>query len=178
MTAVATQLSASNTVAKSKKIKNTSATVSNIVTDSLVTETLSTNAAQLHVHSPHHLPNSLDMIPSTSSVSSFEPNLSFLARSVIELLIYQAFKSGFVATLHEYTNYGECSVEDRTRLGYALHQDRCIRTLRFIRPHLVSSITRYFTAQQWINEALATRQLVFSLVYDFLSFPLCHPWCY
>ena len=28
-------------------------------------------------------------------------DLSFLARSVIELLIYQAFKSGFVATLHE-----------------------------------------------------------------------------
>ncbi|KAG1149092.1 hypothetical protein G6F37_003370 [Rhizopus arrhizus] len=46
MIAVATQLSASNAVARSKKIKNTSATVSNNVTDSLVTETLSTKISQ------------------------------------------------------------------------------------------------------------------------------------
>ncbi|KAG0732460.1 hypothetical protein G6F62_013934 [Rhizopus arrhizus] len=38
----------------------------------------------------------------------------------------------------------------------AFHQDRCIRTLRFIRPHLTSSVARYFIAQQWINETLVT----------------------
>lgn len=228
MTAVVTQLTASNTAAKSKNVRNTSTTVSNITTDPLASETRGTEASQ---YAPQHNNNVTETekwttivkrapkyrvvtsthkriatarafsipstelagydtvyIPRSRRLSRVEIrgrfhrlgidtnriiDISLPARSVIGLLIHQAFKSELVATLTACNieiisvfspsspehiadpKYNTCSIEERTRLGHALHQDRCIRTLRFIRPHLVSSVARYFTAQQWINETLA-----------------------
>ena len=101
-------------------------------------------------------------------------DISFPARTVIGLLVHQAFKSELIKTLQDCKieiissfppvalehivdpKFSQCNTAKRTKLGQAMHQDRCIRTLRFIRLHLVVSIARYFTDQNWISSALAT----------------------
>ncbi|KAG1136206.1 hypothetical protein G6F37_012052 [Rhizopus arrhizus] len=101
-------------------------------------------------------------------------DISFPARTAIGLLAHQAFKPELIKTLQDCRieiissfspvapehiadpKFNQCTTAERTRLGQAMHQDRCIRTLRFIRPHLVVSIARYFTDQNWISSALAT----------------------
>ncbi|EIE83647.1 hypothetical protein RO3G_08352 [Rhizopus delemar RA 99-880] len=203
MTAVVTQLTASNTAAKSKNKKTTSTTANSHSNGSQVTQTRGTEASQ---YAPKINTNATDpttwvtvstelngydtiYIPRSRRLSRTEIrrrfhrlgidlnriiDISLPARSVIGLLVHQAFKSELVANLQEChipiipdfspsapehiadPKYNNCSVGERTRLGQALHQDRCIRTLRFIRPHLTSSVARYFIAQQWINETLAT----------------------
>lgn len=229
MTAVVTQLTASNTAAKSKNKKITSTTANSHSNGSQVTQTRGTEASQYApkintnatdpttwVTVVKKTPNKRELshaqkriataraftaqstelngydtiyIPRSRRLSRTEIrrrfhrlgidinriiDISLPARSVIGLLVHQAFKSELVAHLQEChipiipdfspsapehiadPKYNNCSVEERTRLGQALHQDRCIRTLRFIRPHLTSSDARYFIAQQWINETLAT----------------------
>ncbi|KAG1539561.1 hypothetical protein G6F49_012342 [Rhizopus delemar] len=203
MTAFVTQLTASNTAAKSKNKKTTSTTANSHSNGSQVTQTRGTEASQ---YAPKINTNATDpttwvtvstelngydtiYIPRSRRLSRTEIrrrfhrlgidlnriiDISLPARSVIGLLVHQAFKSELVANLQEChipiipdfspsapehiadPKYNNCSVGERTRLGQALHQDRCIRTLRFIRPHLTSSVARYFIAQQWINETLAT----------------------
>ncbi|KAG1026495.1 hypothetical protein G6F25_012673 [Rhizopus arrhizus] len=229
MTAVVTQLSASNAAAKAKNNQTTSATVNNIAAKSIVTETRGIEASQyapktttsvtdptswaIDVKKPYNnrgpteaqkriataraftIPsteiNGYDTvyIPRSRRLSRTEIqrrfhllgidinriiDISLPARTVIGLLVHQTFKSELVATLQDChiqiipdfspsapehiadPKYSTYSVEERYRLGKAFHQDRCIRTLRFIRPHLTPSVARYFIAQQWINETLAT----------------------
>ncbi|EPB85666.1 hypothetical protein HMPREF1544_07573 [Mucor circinelloides 1006PhL] len=43
--------------------------------------------------------------------------------------------------------YRDLPEEDRTRLALALQQDRCIRTLHFIRPNLVTGLAKYFIVE-------------------------------
>ncbi|KAG1111107.1 hypothetical protein G6F42_015128 [Rhizopus arrhizus] len=51
--------------------------------------------------------------------------------------------------------YRDLPEEDRTRLALALQQDRCIRTLHFIRPDLVTGLAKYFINQGWLSEPVA-----------------------
>lgn len=51
--------------------------------------------------------------------------------------------------------YRDLPEVDRTRLALALQQDRCIRTLHFIRPDLVTGLAKYFINQGWLSEPVA-----------------------
>ncbi|KAL9536904.1 hypothetical protein MBANPS3_012266 [Mucor bainieri] len=45
--------------------------------------------------------------------------------------------------------------KERVRIAAALHQDRCIRTVRYIKTHNVPSVVKFFTAQKRISLAIA-----------------------
>jgi hypothetical protein len=101
-------------------------------------------------------------------------DISFPARSVISILIHAAYHTEFLAALTgakvrplENFNpldpkhiadpqFADMAPNDRTRLAAAIHQDRCFRILYFLRPYLVPSVSKYFVAQQWISEPMAT----------------------
>ncbi|KAK4518395.1 uncharacterized protein ATC70_008612 [Mucor velutinosus] len=55
------------------------------------------------------------------------------------------------------SKYQDLPQEDRTRLALIVHQDRCLRTLSFIRPNLLPGIymAKYFICQGWIPTHLA-----------------------
>jgi hypothetical protein len=112
-------------------------------------------------------------------------DISFPARSVISVLIHTEYQTEFLAALagakvRPLENFNPLAQEhiadpqfatmdlhDRTRLAAAIHQDRCFRTLYFLRPYLVPSISKYFVAQQWIPESMAT-----SIIQDRIPRPI------
>lgn len=101
-------------------------------------------------------------------------SISFPARSVIGVLVHQEFKQELIDTIigskgqitkdfnplaHEHIvdpQYNNLAVANRTRLAKAFHQDRCIRTLYFVRPYLVPSVAKYFIQQNWITDVMAS----------------------
>ncbi|KAG0973712.1 hypothetical protein G6F29_012676 [Rhizopus arrhizus] len=194
MTAVVTQLSASNAAAKAKNNQTTSATVNNIAAKSIVTETRGIEASQyapktttsvtdptswaIDVKKPYNnrgpteaqkriataraftIPstetNGYDTIyiPRSRRLSRTEIrrrfhrlgidinriiDISLPARSVIGLLVHQAFKSELVATLQD------CHIQIIPDFSPSAPE------------HIADpNVARYFIAQQWINETLTT----------------------
>jgi hypothetical protein len=81
-------------------------------------------------------------------------DISFPARSVISVLIHTEYQTKFLAALagakvRPLENFNPLAKEhiadpqfatialhDRTRLAAAIHQDRCFRTMYFLRPYL------------------------------------------
>ncbi|CAO0801822.1 unnamed protein product [Mucor circinelloides] len=100
-------------------------------------------------------------------------DIIFPARHIIGILIHEAYLSEFRSKLLEidtslipYFNpldpdhiadpkYHDLPKEERTRLARSLHQDRCLRTLSFVRPNLLPGIARYFVRQGWVPDHLA-----------------------
>ncbi|GAN06992.1 hypothetical protein MAM1_0144d06482 [Mucor ambiguus] len=101
-------------------------------------------------------------------------DITFPARNTIGVLLHEAYLSDFQSKLldidsHLIQNfdpldhnhiadpkYQDLSEERRTHLAKALHQDRCIRSLYFIRPHLVPGVASYFIRQGWVPTHIAT----------------------
>ncbi|KAK4509115.1 translational activator for mitochondrial COX1 [Mucor velutinosus] len=101
-------------------------------------------------------------------------DLNFPARNTIGVLLHEAYLDEFKAKLLEIDTqpiqnfdpldhhhvadpkYHDLSEERRLQLAHALHQDRCIRTLYFIRPHLVPGVAKYFVRQGWVPHTMAT----------------------
>ncbi|KAL9536634.1 hypothetical protein MBANPS3_012498 [Mucor bainieri] len=52
-------------------------------------------------------------------------------------------------------HYKEMAAPQRSRIAAALHIDRCIRTIRFLKPHNVPGVLKYFESQNWIPTATA-----------------------
>ncbi|EPB88865.1 hypothetical protein HMPREF1544_04374 [Mucor circinelloides 1006PhL] len=101
-------------------------------------------------------------------------NIIFPARHTIGLLIHEAYLSEFRSKLLEIDTslilsfnpldpdqiagpkYHDLPQEGRTRLADYLHQDRCLRTLSFVRPNWLPGIARYFVRQGcWVPDYLA-----------------------
>ncbi|KAL9549435.1 hypothetical protein MBANPS3_005217 [Mucor bainieri] len=100
-------------------------------------------------------------------------DIIFPARNTIGILLHEVFISEFCSKLLEIDTspissfnpldpnhiadpkYHDLPHEDRTRLARTLHQDRCLRTLSFIRPNLLPGIAKYFIRQGWIPDHLA-----------------------
>ncbi|KAK4519540.1 Lysophospholipid acyltransferase [Mucor velutinosus] len=101
-------------------------------------------------------------------------DLNFPARNTIGVLLHEAYLDEFKSKLLEIDTqpiqnfdpldhhhvadpkYHDLSEERRLQLAHALHQDRCIRTLYFIRPHLVPGVAKYFVRQGWVPHTMAT----------------------
>lgn len=101
-------------------------------------------------------------------------DISFPARSVIGVLIHSEYQSEFLELLAaskvkptEAFNpcaqdhiadprYNDMSIPQRAQLAADLQQDRCTRTLHFLRPYLVRSVAQYFVQQKWITETMAS----------------------
>jgi hypothetical protein len=100
-------------------------------------------------------------------------DINFPAHSVVGILIHKEFKPAFKAildeckipTLDDFDPIAGANVADpkhadldaATRAKYAasLQQDRCIRTLDFVRDYLVPSVAKYFVEQKWIGHLIA-----------------------
>ncbi|KAF1801042.1 hypothetical protein FB192DRAFT_1254239, partial [Mucor lusitanicus] len=100
-------------------------------------------------------------------------DIIFPARHTIGILLHEAYISEFQSKLREIDTspitsfnpldpthicdpkYHDLPQEDRTRLARSLHQDRCLRTLSFIRPNLLPGIAKYFIHHKWIPPHLA-----------------------
>lgn len=100
-------------------------------------------------------------------------DITFPARSVIGVLIHSDFQEEFLNSLaaskvepiqgfdplaHEHVadpQFKDMAIPQRARLASAIQQDRCIRTLEFLRPYLVLGVAKYFVQKNWIPEAMA-----------------------
>ncbi|GAN11814.1 hypothetical protein MAM1_1018c11421 [Mucor ambiguus] len=100
-------------------------------------------------------------------------DLNFPARNAIGVLLHEAYLPEFKSKLLEIDarviedfnpldhhhiadpKYQDLSVESRANLAKSLHRDRCIRTLYFIRPHLLPGVAKYFVRQGWVSNELA-----------------------
>ncbi|KAK4516931.1 uncharacterized protein ATC70_000259 [Mucor velutinosus] len=100
-------------------------------------------------------------------------DLSFPARNTIGVLLHEAYLPEFKSKLLEIDShliqdfdpldhhhiadpkYQSFSEERRTQLAKALHQDRCIRSLYFIRLHLVPGVAKYFVHEGWVPSHVA-----------------------
>ncbi|KAL7308560.1 hypothetical protein PS15m_012266 [Mucor circinelloides] len=100
-------------------------------------------------------------------------DITFPARNTIDALLHDAYLPEFQSKLLEIgtsiiqnfnpldpthiadPKYRDLPEVDRTRLALALQQDRCIRTLHFIRPNLVTGLAKYFINQGWLSEPVA-----------------------
>ena len=51
--------------------------------------------------------------------------------------------------------YANCTALERANQGRVLQEARCIATLKFIRPYLVTSVAHYFVDQKWMQEQVA-----------------------
>lgn len=100
-------------------------------------------------------------------------DIIFPAHSVVGILIHKEFKAAFTAILDECKiatitdfdpraaanivdpKYDTMEPAQKTLFAAALHQDRCIRTLYFVREYLVPSVAKFFIEQNWIPMSLA-----------------------
>lgn len=89
-------------------------------------------------------------------------DIIFPAHSVVGILIHKEFKAAFTAILDECKiatitdfdpraavnivdpKYDTMEPAQKTLFAAALHQDRCIRTLYFVREYLVPSVAKFF----------------------------------
>ncbi|KAL7319001.1 hypothetical protein PS15m_002177 [Mucor circinelloides] len=100
-------------------------------------------------------------------------DITFPARDTIGVLLHEAYLPEFRSKLLEIDStpipgfdpldhnhvadpkYQDLTEDRRIRLAHALQQDRCMRTLYFIRPHLLPGVAKYFTRQGWISTTIA-----------------------
>ncbi|KAI8348652.1 hypothetical protein BD560DRAFT_338175, partial [Blakeslea trispora] len=101
-------------------------------------------------------------------------DLSFPARSVVGILLHAEYKQEFLAKLNAYKivpiatfdplshdhiidpKFKDMPATQRVPLAKAIQEDRCTRTLYFVRVYLVPSVAKYFVEQGWMNEAKAS----------------------
>lgn len=101
-------------------------------------------------------------------------DISFPANSVVGLLVHQDYKSDFLAVLDKCKvsaidkfdrtapehlldpKFKNLSDSQRTTIAAMTHQDRCLRTLHFIRPYLVPSVAKFFVDRNWVPSDLAS----------------------
>ncbi|CAO0800991.1 unnamed protein product [Mucor circinelloides] len=120
-------------------------------------------------------------------------DIIFPARHIIGILIHEAYLSEFRSKLLEIDTslipsfnpldpdhiadpkYHDLPKEERTRLARSLHQDRCLRTLSFVRPNLLPGIARYFVRQGWVPDHLAQDVLNNRLPRSSLRRPIPYP---
>lgn len=100
-------------------------------------------------------------------------DITFPARDTIGVLLHEAYLPEFKSKLLEIDSkpipgfdpldhnhiadpkYQDLTEDRRIRLAHALQQDRCMRILYFIRPHLLPGVAKYFTRQGWISTTIA-----------------------
>ncbi|KAK4518191.1 uncharacterized protein ATC70_001542 [Mucor velutinosus] len=100
-------------------------------------------------------------------------DLNFPACNTIGILLHEVYLPEFQSKLLEIDahliqdfdpldhhhvadpKYQGLSEERRTQLAKALHQNRCIRSLYFIRPHFVPSVAKYFIRKGWVSSHAA-----------------------
>ncbi|KAL7323945.1 hypothetical protein PS15p_210528 [Mucor circinelloides] len=100
-------------------------------------------------------------------------HITFPARDTNGVLLHEAYLPEFKSKLLEIDStpipgfdpldhnhiadpkYQDLTEDRRIRLAHALQQDRCMRTLYFIRPHLLPGVAKYFTRQEWISNTIA-----------------------
>ncbi|KAL9537874.1 hypothetical protein PS6_011680 [Mucor atramentarius] len=100
-------------------------------------------------------------------------DITFPARDTNGVLLHEAYLPEFKSKLLEIDStpipgfdpldhnhiadpkYQDLTEDRRIRLAHALQQDRCMRTLYFIRPHLLPGVAKYFTRQEWISNTIA-----------------------
>ncbi|KAI8329012.1 hypothetical protein BD560DRAFT_319183, partial [Blakeslea trispora] len=101
-------------------------------------------------------------------------DLSFPARSVVGILLHAEYKQEFLTKLnackivpiatfdplsHDHIidpKFKDMPATQRVPLAKAIQEDRCTRTLYFVRVYLVPSVAKYFVEQGWMNEAKAS----------------------
>ena len=100
-------------------------------------------------------------------------DITFPAKTAIGVLLHEAYLPEFQSKFLEIDTsflsdfdpldpvhiadrkYHHLSKEDRTSLARSLQQNRCIRTLKFVRSHLVTGLAKYFVNQGWLPSHLA-----------------------
>lgn len=108
-------------------------------------------------------------------------DVNFPAHSIIGILIHKEYTPTFKAVLAKckiptiddfnptaganIADPKHAELDDKIRAQYSasLHQDRCIRTLEFIREYLVPSVTKFFVEQKWLCPHIAA-EIVLSRV--------------
>lgn len=104
-------------------------------------------------------------------------DIMFPARSAIGVLIHKEFMPEFLQILKECKvtpldsfdpldpvhivdpKFRDLSKADRVRLAAALQQDRCLRTMLFVREYLLPSVSKFFLEQGWIPQDMASMVL-------------------
>ncbi|GAA5806618.1 hypothetical protein HPULCUR_012159 [Helicostylum pulchrum] len=100
-------------------------------------------------------------------------DINFPAHSIVGILIHKEYKPDFKAVLDECKiptidnfdpiaganiadpKYADLNAETRAKFSASLHQDRCMRTLNFIREYLLPSVSKFFIEQKWITPIIA-----------------------
>ncbi|KAI9243686.1 hypothetical protein EDC94DRAFT_493911, partial [Helicostylum pulchrum] len=100
-------------------------------------------------------------------------DINFPAHSIVGILIHKEYKPNFKAVLDECKiptidnfdptaganiadpKYTDLNAETRAKFSASLHQDRCMRTLNFIREYLLPSVSKFFIEQKWITPIIA-----------------------
>jgi len=95
-------------------------------------------------------------------------DVTFPARNISTILIHTAYKADILQLLAageltevpdfnplDHTHVADPQFADMpapqlTRIAAALHTDRCIRTVRYIKKHTVPGVLKFFMAQNWI----------------------------
>lgn len=95
------------------------------------------------------------------------------ARGVVGLLVHKEYLPEFLAVLGKCKivpldsfdpllpahiadpQFNELSVNQRAALAKSINQDRCIRTLQYVREYLVPGVARYFVQLGWVSAEIA-----------------------
>lgn len=131
--------------------------------------------AQIHLHRNRRI-NRRELRKFFSSINVDNGrilDITFPAKETITILIHEDFKDELtqilknnnIKTDEKFNPLDEKHVADirfqtlnkeqRSDIAHALQRDRCIRTLQFIRPYLLPSISKYFESQNWINSTIS-----------------------
>lgn len=99
--------------------------------------------------------------------------ITFPARNISSILIHSEYKpevlrlltEGNIAQVPAFNpldpkhladpRFQAMAAPQRSRIAAALHTDRCIRTIRFLKKHNVPGVLKYFLSQNWIPAATA-----------------------
>ncbi|KAK4508868.1 Importin N-terminal domain-containing protein [Mucor velutinosus] len=132
--------------------------------------TENSNYTVLHLHRAHRMTHTeyRATLAAIGIDSKRILDVTFPARNISTILIHTAYKADILQLLAageltevpdfnplDHTHVADPQFADMpapqlTRIAAALHTDRCIRTVRYIKKHTVPGVLKFFMAQNWI----------------------------